>query len=355
MKLARERRKMTFKALSEAVGMSSKMISHYENAPTEHPPTEQSIQKIAHVLKYPVAFFFGDEIETLDVDTVAFRSMKSMKANQQNAALSAGQLSLILNDYFESHFNLPSLDIPSFKDEEPEVAAQLVRSAWGLGDRSIRSMVGLLESKGVRVFSLSENAQEVDAFSFWKGPTPFVLLNTKKSGERGRFDAAHELGHLVMHRNRENKGRDIEQQADAFASAFLMPKTAVYAAKTGSFHVDKVIKMKTAWNVSAMALTHRLKSLGLLTEWQYRSAMIELSKMGYRTTEIDGMKREESLIIPKLLAALEDDNIRLPQLSQALSLPLEEVTTLLFKMTVVENNHVVPSTKTAKPNLYVVS
>jgi Zn-dependent peptidase ImmA (M78 family)/transcriptional regulator with XRE-family HTH domain len=356
LKLARERRKMTYKALAEAVGMSSKMMSHYENSSNEHPPTELSISKIASTLKYPVDFFFGDEVEDIDVDTVAFRSMKSMKANQQNAALGAGKISLMLNDFFLSNFNkLPVLNVPSFKDVEPEIAAQMLRDAWGLGDRSIRSVVGLLESNGVRVFSLAENAQEVDAFSFWKGDVPFVLLNTQKSGERGRFDAAHELGHLVMHRNRETKGRDIEQQADAFASAFLMPKTAIYAVHSAPFSVSRVLKLKKLWNVSAMALTHRLKSLGLVTEWQYRSAMIDLSKMGYRTTEKDGIERENSVLIPKLLSALADDGIRLPHIASTLGLPIEEVSSLLFKLTVLERNEKPVRAPITKPKLYIVN
>ncbi|MEU8739183.1 ImmA/IrrE family metallo-endopeptidase [Streptomyces halstedii] len=40
---------------------------------------------------------------------------------------------------------------------------------------------------------------EVDAFAVWREGVPFVFLNTQKSAERGRFDAAHEFGHLVMH------------------------------------------------------------------------------------------------------------------------------------------------------------
>jgi hypothetical protein len=47
---------------------------------------------------------------------------------------------------------------------------------------------------------------------------------------RGRFDAAHELGHLVMHgHERPLPGPEAEREANQFASAFLMPRADVVA------------------------------------------------------------------------------------------------------------------------------
>jgi hypothetical protein len=70
------------------------------------------------------------------------------------------------------------------------------------------------------VFSLALDAAEVDAFSMWRQSTPYVFLNTKKSAEHGRFDAAHELGHLVLHRHgsprvRADQGRSVPDQERA--------------------------------------------------------------------------------------------------------------------------------------------
>ncbi|MFD5336500.1 MULTISPECIES: ImmA/IrrE family metallo-endopeptidase [Streptomyces] len=61
---------------------------------------------------------------------------------------------------------------------------------------------------------------EVDAFSFWDGEIPFVLLSTEKTAERGRFDAAHELGHLVLHGEEQMPhGPQAEAEAHRFAAA----------------------------------------------------------------------------------------------------------------------------------------
>ena len=70
----------------------------------------------------------------------------------------------------------------------------------------------------MRVFSLAENTKNVDAFSCWRNDEPYVFLNTFKSTERSRFDSAHELGHLVLHRHGGAKqGRSAEYEAHLFA------------------------------------------------------------------------------------------------------------------------------------------
>ncbi|MFD3796180.1 ImmA/IrrE family metallo-endopeptidase [Streptomyces californicus] len=127
-------------------------------------------------------------------------------------------------------------------------------------------MVHLLEAWG-GVFSLAPDYADVDAFAVWQGQSPFVFLNTMKPVERGRFDAAHELGHLVMHgSDHQCTGPEAERQANDFASAFLMPASSVLGRMPAGAHVDQVISGKRIWKVSAMALTYRMHDLGLLTD-----------------------------------------------------------------------------------------
>src|SRR5699024_5969868 len=106
-------------------------------------------------------------------------------------------IAFALGDWLASQFNLPPVDVPDLEGMEPEAAADLVRAQWSLGVLPIKNVVHLLESRGVRVFSLVEDSREVNAFSSWQGGViPYVFLNTVKSSESSRFDAAHELGHL---------------------------------------------------------------------------------------------------------------------------------------------------------------
>lgn len=58
----------------------------------------------------------------------------------------------MLSDWIDSKFHLPEASVPDCSGMDPEAAAEAVRAEWGLGLLSIKNMVHLLESKGVRVF-----------------------------------------------------------------------------------------------------------------------------------------------------------------------------------------------------------
>ena len=62
-------------------------------------------------------------------------------------------------------------------------------------------MVELLESHGVLVFWTNVEGRALDAYCRWDGERPIVILNShERSGERSRFNLAHELAHLLLHR-----------------------------------------------------------------------------------------------------------------------------------------------------------
>jgi hypothetical protein len=54
-----------------------------------------------------------------------------------------------------------------------------------------------------------------------------------------------------------------------------------------------VIRAKKKWGVSASALSYRLHKLGVITDWQYRTFMIQLNS-DYNKKEPDGLPAEKS-------------------------------------------------------------
>jgi Zn-dependent peptidase ImmA (M78 family) len=114
-------------------------------------------------------------------------------------------------------FRIADGEPPESPDYRPADAAIALRTHWGIGQRPIGNMVHLLESFGIRVFSLAERATQVDAYSLWLRGLPFVFLNTLKTAEHSRMDAAHELGHLVLHRHGVPRTRDAEKDAQRSA------------------------------------------------------------------------------------------------------------------------------------------
>mgnify|MGYP003624274005 CR=1 FL=1 len=355
LKLARTRRQLTIKALAEAVGLTPRMVSEYEKDRCTVQPPEKTIESFARALNYPAEFLFlEDNIDEVDASSVSFRSLKSMKASQQHSAIGAGCLGVMLNNYFENKFNLFDSDLPDFSGYEPELAASIIRTEWKLGTKSISNVIAILESHGVRVFTLDEQTLSVDAFSFWKDGVPYIFLNNKKSGERSRFDAAHELGHLLLHKNEVPQGKDIEKEADSFASFFLMPKSTLLVYSGRFISIGDIIRLKQNWKVSAMALIFHMKTVGVISEWQYRSLIIEASKLGLRTREIEGIPREQSKLIPQLITSLKNRGFGIHHIAKELNLPLDEITNLLFMIGIISGNGVENSIRTP-PKLSLVN
>lgn len=326
---------MTMTSLAKNAGLSHRMVVEYEKDYCLYEPSEQTVSAFVDVLKYPAEFFFGEDIETIDPSTVSFRSLKKMTAAQEGAAIGAGQLGLIIDEYFENHFKLPDLNIMDLRGETPEFAARTLRDFWRLGSKSISNMVHLLEMNGIKVFSLSENTASVDAYSFWKAEKAYVFLNNQKTAERSRFDAAHELGHLILHKHGTPQGKDIEAEANEFASAFLMPKENILAAKMQYPSVDGVLELRHNWKVSTFALIYRMRQVGALTTWQYNNLVREASVRGFRTKEDKIMEREKSMIIDSLLQVLADDGVTLPVIARELNVPIGELSNLLFRFGLV--------------------
>jgi Zn-dependent peptidase ImmA (M78 family) len=310
-------------------GVSAITVSRVENG---EKPDDETIQKLARALGYPMEFFFEDDPEAIDTSAVSFRALTKMTARERDAALAAASLGLQVSDWLEREFKLPAPQLPDLSYEtDPEAAAQSLRQAWGLGERPIGNLLGLLETKGLRVFSLSEKTDSFDAFSFWRNEKPFIFLNNFKTAERSLLDAAHELGHLCLHRHAgAQPSRASEREANQFASAFLMPANDVRPRMPSLITVNFILKAKLRWRVSAMALTHRLHALNLLSEWQYKSACIELTSRGYRTGEPGGIERETSRVWQKVLAQLWAERKTKDRIAEALHIPLDEFETLIW-------------------------
>lgn len=333
--LARKRRKMTARALAAAVGVSPITVSRLENGANE--PEDQTLQALARALAYPAEFFCEPDFDELPAEAASFRSLKAMTARERDAALSAGAIAYIFNDWVSERFNLPSPDVPNLgPDATPEAAAQFVRTQWGLGQQPVGNITKLLEAKGVRIFSLNEDTKNVDAFSCWRGDQPYIFLNTFKSTERSRFDAAHELGHLVMHRHgAPQESRQAEAEADQFASNFLMPHDDVSSRLRYVTSLDELIHAKKRWGVSVAALNYRLHKMGMVSEWQNRSFNIEISSRGYRRNEPDGLPPETSVVWPQVLSELWSDRVTREHIAVALHLPTDELSGLLFQSSLV--------------------
>jgi Zn-dependent peptidase ImmA (M78 family)/DNA-binding XRE family transcriptional regulator len=331
--VARKRRGLTLVEVGDRAGITAQSVSNYENG--RQVPSAQVLDRLAEALRFPVSFFHAPELDLITVDQVSFRARSKLSARKREVALSVGQLAIEFHDWMSKLYHLPPPDLPSLNKPDPETAAGIVRARWNLGSAPIGNIVHLLESHGVRVFSLAPEYSDVDAFSFYNDGVPFVFLNTMKTAERGRFDAAHELGHLVLH----GQGRDLarvqaEQEANDFASAFLMPRESVVAHMPASPLVDQILTGKKIWNVAALALAYRLHDIGMLSDWHYRTTCIELGRRGYKTKELGGTQRESSQLLTKVFLSLRRKEVTVSDIARELSISPEDLNNYVFGLVI---------------------
>lgn len=156
----------------------------------------------------------------------------------------------------------------------PEESAAQTRKALELDGRElIRDICGLLEARGGILvhpfvaetdafFGLAVSAEE-------GGPAIAVNVWARISVERWIFSVAHELGHLVLHRNgafdsaRTDEDQAEEAEANRFASAFLMPDEVFWKEwdeTAGRHFYDRVCKVKRIFHVSYKTVLTRLSN-----------------------------------------------------------------------------------------------
>ncbi|MBN9407517.1 MAG: ImmA/IrrE family metallo-endopeptidase [Burkholderiales bacterium] len=331
--LARQRRQLTKKELAHRSGLSIPTLTRLDAG--KHEPDRETVSALAQALAFPVEFFYMDDGEVLAPKAVSFRSLSTLSARQRDAALAAGSLAFEIHDWIADRFELPQPQILNLRGENPVAAAETLRSHWGLGAQPIEYMVKLLEAKGVRVFALAEQHKNVDAFSCWHNGVPFVFLNTYKSAERSRFDAAHEVAHLCLHQHGEASGdRNAEREADSFASAFLAPRSDVIAHLPRQPSLAQLIGAKKRWGISVAALCRTAHDAQLISDWHYESLSKQLSFLGYRTNEPEGMPRERSVLWRMVFEALWKDGLTRDSIAKELHLPPEEVEALVGELVV---------------------
>lgn len=331
----RKKRGLTKSALAKLLGIDLRSMSAYEAG--EYEPNQDKTTKLHIALNVKPGFFSAGPLEGPEAEQVSFRALSKLTAAKRDMALGSAAIAFSFCDWMNEKYHLPKVDIPDIREiNDPEQAAISLRYKWGLGERPVSNMVHLLESKGVRVFSLALDIEEVDACCTWHNDIPFVFLNTKKSNARRRFDAAHELGHLVLHKHGAYEGRVTEREADRFASAFLMPRGGFSATAPRLPNLKNIIENKKKWGVSVAAYIVRLHRLELVSDWQYQSLFRHISKLGYRKREPYDHKTELSKMAELLLGELRKEGIGIGEVADILLVSSEDISDLLFNLAIFE-------------------
>jgi len=173
--------------------------------------------------------------------------------------------------------NLPSRDYTEpeqITNEDIEKAASECRDLWRLGRSAIQDLALAVEGAGVIVVREETGIAQIEGLSAWSEALgrPLILLSAdKNNGYRSRFDLAHEVGHLILHRHIQRttdnaRHKMMEAQAHRFAGAFLLPAETFASDVRVPPTLDDLLLLKRRWGVSAAAIIMRLKALEMLDE-----------------------------------------------------------------------------------------
>lgn len=298
LRIARIYRNMTISDLEDKISVTKQAISQYEKGVIT-PKAEVVFQMIA-ALGFPLAFFTEKDNIEPKVENTFFRALSSARALDLGTQEIKAEIIIRLYNFLNGYLNFPILKLPDielYENMDIEEAALNTRSFWGMREEPITNMVALLEKNGIIVSSLSTDTNSIDAFTHihtLKGKQQIcvVLGNDKQSMVRRNFDAAHELGHIILHKHLINvkdlsneEFKRIEFEANHFAASFLMPKNSFFADLDTPTNLDSYLELKKKWKVSVAAMVMRSKQLGRINSLQYQNLMKLISYKKWRKGE----------------------------------------------------------------------
>jgi Zn-dependent peptidase ImmA (M78 family)/DNA-binding XRE family transcriptional regulator len=316
-------RRLTQMQLASMVGVSPATISKWRAG--NQAPEREALDRLAAVVNVTPEWF--TRVPTEKVSTPLFRSNASalvaaramLEARLEWAQDVAAALAEFV-DYPE--LNLPRRRFTNPEEitqEDIENAACECRDFWRLGRGAVQDLALAVEGAGVILIREETGIAQIEGLSAWSKPLgrPMILLSADKdNGYRSRFDLAHELGHIILHRHIErvtdqSRHKTLERQAHSFAGALLLPAETLATEVRVPVTWDDLLLLKRRWGVSASAIAMRLHALGLIDDddklalFKRRSA-----RWGGKSEPGDGDRKPE---LPRLLRRtinlLVDENV----------------------------------------------
>ncbi len=247
-------------------------LSRYENAVAI--PSPEVLVRAAQIYDVPVSFFEQTDVvlgAPLSVHPM-WRKKQSVTVKEMDKIIAEINIRImqirrmLAGVEFVPEMTIPKFDIEEYGEDVEHIAA-LVRSHWMIPKGPILDLTAIAERAGAMVIYSSMGDSSVSGVTIpVPGLLPVIFLNFDQPADRARFTLAHELAHLVMHRF---PNPSMEKQANAFASAFLMPARDIQSAFIGKrIDLSRLAALKPEWKVSMQALLYRAQSLGLVPERQ---------------------------------------------------------------------------------------
>lgn len=284
--LARLSRGESGVAAADALGVSSGLLSKWENGVATPPP--ERLSDLASHYRYPEPLFLqGDRVRGSDSVCFHHRKQKSMPARLLNRIEARMFLAQIQVQRLLRHIEIDApLEFVTMDPDEhggPAKVAQHLRAYWRVPIGPIKNLVWLIESAGGIVMYRDFGTRKLDGMSSWpRDAMPLFFVNQTNPTDRSRWTIAHELGHLVMHGS-PTSGHP-EEEANAFAQEFLMPRDQI-ESDLRRLSFTSLPSLKNYWRVSMKVLITSADHLGVIPPGRAKSLYVQYSRAGFAQGE----------------------------------------------------------------------
>lgn len=304
--LGRELRGWTQRQLADALGVSHGKIAKYELGALAVSDADHA--RMATRMEFDRSFFEqGDLVYGLGSSFIFHRQRARIPIKVQSRCQAAVnvrlmQLVRLLRAAGVRHeHDFPQIPTARFRGS-PERVAKEVRRLWAIPEGPIANLTAVVENAGGIVIKMPFDTSLIDGVHLWApGAPPVFFMNEEVPGDRARFSLAHEIAHAVMHNGFGSALDDIEDEADRFASEFLMPRDDI-RSDLARMSLETAARLKPVWKVSMQAIIRRARDLGQITESTYRRLFTALSASCGRITEPFPIPVEESTVWQDLIA-----------------------------------------------------
>lgn len=316
-------RRLTQAQLASLVGVSPATVSKWR-AGTQAPERE-ALDRLAGVVNVTPEWFTRPPAEKVSLPLFRSNASAHVAARAMLEARMewAQDIALALTEFVDfPALNLPSrsfTDPEQITNEEIELAAGECRDLWRLGRSAVQDLALAIEGAGVVLVREETGIAQIEGLSAWSTVLgrPLVLLSADKdNGYRSRFDLAHELGHLILHRHiarptDRERHKELEQQAHRFAGAFLLPAETFASEVRMPVTLDDLLLLKRRWGVSVGAILMRLRALKLLDDEGAQALFKRRSaRWGAKSEPGDGDRApERPRLLRRTIDLLVDENV----------------------------------------------
>lgn len=333
--LARESRGYTQKQMSEEIkGLNQGNLSKMEKGLL--PIQYETLTQIAEYLDYPINFFHKAS-QNRTVNSFFYRKRVTISSKDISMLEAQFDITRMAIDELLESVDIPECSLPCIPltaNLSASDVARRIRLFLGLQRGPIDNFISHIENQGVIIAMLNYVPEKFFGVTmFTNRMQPVIFLNNDLSNDAKRFTIGHELGHLVMHLRDLDYSEDdiqLDKEANEFSSEFNMP-TSECRNDLINLKYSDLPNVKMYWKLSKAAISYRAKSMGFLTDSQYKYFMMQLSSSHQRKKEVEVVDLDRPKLLKKIIDVhLNELNYTKEELANITGLSTYDLNDLFF-------------------------